>query len=77
MRNTVKKWKQSSYLPISIKFVLGMAMTITGFSAWGSSFFGVLLGLYLAWKVIKMCLSCLINLLIIVALIICLLTLLM
>ena len=69
MRNTAKKMKQSSYLPISIKLVLGITLIIIGFSVFGSSFLGVLLGLYLTWKIIKILLSCFINLLIIVALI--------
>ena len=69
MRNTAKKMKQSRYLPISIKFVLGITLIIIGFSVLGNSFLGVFLGFYLMWKIIKILLSCFINLLIIVALI--------
>jgi len=47
MRNIAKNRKQGSYLPISIKLVVKIALVVLGFSIWGTGFIWALAGLYI------------------------------
>ncbi len=64
MKQAEKNMKQrSSYLPISIKLVLKIALTVAGITLWGWSFVAVVAGLYFGLKLLKGLLSCLLSLL--------------
>ena len=61
-------------LPISISWVLRIVLVAVGFCLWGSSFIWVLLGLYLGFSIIRQVLSCLVSLVVLIALFILLAT---
>ncbi len=61
-------------LPISISWVLRIVLVAVGFCLWGSSFIWVLLGLYLGFSIIRQVLSCLVSLVVLIALFILLTT---
>ena len=60
-----------SNLPICIGLVLKIAFVVTGFALWGWSFVAVVVGIRIAFAVVKTLLSCLVSL-IVLAVIICL-----
>jgi hypothetical protein len=64
---------RSSYLPISIGWILKIAFTVAGIAIWGWVFVAVVAGLYVGFKFLKGLLSCLLSLLIL-AVVITLLT---
>ncbi|MBD8347753.1 hypothetical protein [Dysgonomonas sp. HGC4] len=72
MKQTAEKNKKqrSSYLPISIGWVLKIVLIIVGYSLWGAGFIWALVGLYLFYDVLRGILSCLLILGAIIALII-------
>jgi UPF0716 family protein affecting phage T7 exclusion len=54
MRSTEKNRKQrSTYLPISIKFLVKTVLVVLGFCVWGTGFIWALAGLYLFLPVIR------------------------
>ncbi len=55
---------RSSYLPISIGWVLKIGIAVAGFSLWGWAFVAVVTGLYIGFRLLKGLLSCLLSLLI-------------
>lgn len=55
-----------SNLPISIGSILKIAFGVAGFALWGWSFVAVVVGLSLAWSIIKGILSCLVSLALII-----------
>jgi hypothetical protein len=60
-----KNMKQrTSYLPISIGWVLKIAFIIAGIAIWGWVFVAVVAGLYVGFRLLKGLLSCLLSLLI-------------
>jgi len=61
-------------LPISISWILRIVFVVVGFCLWGSSFIWVLLGLYLGFSIIRQVLSCLVSLVVLIALFILLAT---
>ena len=61
-------------LPISISWVLRIVLVVVGFCLWGSSFIWVLLGLYLGFSIIRQVLSCLVSLVVLIAIFILLAT---
>lgn len=75
MSNIEKNRKQRfTSLPISIKLVLKIVLVAAGFCLWGSGFVWVLLGLWLAWGIIKGVLSCLLSLLVLAGIVIILIS---
>jgi hypothetical protein len=56
--------RRSSYLPISIGWVLKIAFAVAGFALWGWGFAAVVAGFYIGFKFLKGVLSCLLSLLI-------------
>lgn len=58
---------RSSYLPISIGWVLKIAFVATGIALWGWTFVAVAVGFYIGFKFLKGLLSCLLSLLILAA----------
>lgn len=64
-----KKGKQDNYQPISIKLGLKIVLVSVGCMVWGINFLGVVLGVYLAWGIIKQVLSCLLSLVLLIGLI--------
>lgn len=76
MKQTAEKNKKqrSSYLPISIGWVLKIVLIIVGFSLWGIGFIWALVGLYLFYDVIRGILPCLLMLGAVITLIYLLLT---
>ncbi|KAA6318257.1 hypothetical protein EZS27_031713 [termite gut metagenome] len=66
--------RRSSYLPISIGWVLKIAFAVAGFALWGWGFVAVVAGLYIGFKFLKRVLSCLLSLLILAVLITLLVT---
>ena len=64
MKLTAEKNKKqrSSYLPISIGWVLKIVLIIVGYSLWGAGFIWAFVGLYLFYDVIRGILSCLLML---------------
>lgn len=77
MKQTAEKNKKqrTSYHPISIGLVLKTTFAVAGFALWGWSFVAVVVGIYLAFEVIRVVLSCLFSLLVVVAVVILLLVL--
>lgn len=66
-----KNMKQrTSYLPISIGWVLKIGFAVAGFAMWGWAFVAVVTGIYIGLKILKGVLSCLLSLTLIVAIII-------
>ncbi len=57
MRNEEKNRKQGSYLPISIKLVLKIALVVLGYCVWGVGFIWALVGLYLAYPFLRAIIS--------------------
>ena len=57
--------RRSSYLPISIGWVLKIVFAVAGFALWGWAFVGVLVGARIALAVAKTLFSCLVTLLIV------------
>ncbi len=75
MIRTEKNMKQrSSYLPISIGWILKIVLVIVGYSLWGTGFIWALVGLYLFYDVLRGILSCLLMLGAVGALIIVIMT---
>ena len=64
MKQTAEKNRKqrSTYLPISIGWVLKIVLIIVGYSLWGAGFIWALVGLYLFYDVIRGILSCLLML---------------
>ena len=64
MKQTAEKNKKqrSTYLPISIGWVLKIVLIIVGYSLCGAGFIWALVGLYLFYDVIRGILSCLLML---------------
>lgn len=56
--------RRSSYLPISIRWILKIAFAVAGFALWGWSFVAVVAGVYILLAVVKALLSCLVSLLV-------------
>lgn len=65
---------RSSYLPISIGWILKIAFVATGIALWGWTFVAVAAGLYIGFKFLKGLLSCLLSLLILAVVITLLVT---
>ncbi len=59
MRNIEKNRKQrpTACLPINIKLVVKIALVVLGYFVWGAGFIWVLVGLYLAYPIIRAILS--------------------
>jgi len=75
MENIEKNRKQRfTSLPISISWVLRIVLVAVGFYLWGGSFIWVLLWLYLGFSIIRQVLSCLVSLVVLIALFILLAT---
>ncbi len=75
MESIEKNRKQRfTSLPISISWVLRIVIVAAGFYHWGSSFIWVLLVLYLGFSIIRRILSCLVSLIVLIALFILLST---
>lgn len=55
---------RSSYLPISIGWVLKIGFAVAGIAIWGWVFVAVAVGLYIGFRLLKGLLSCLLSLLI-------------
>ena len=68
------KKQRSSYLPISIGWVLKIVLIIVGYSLWGAGFIWALVGLYLFYDVVRGILSCLLMLGVVITLIYLMLT---
>lgn len=64
MKQTAEKNKKqrSSYLPISIGWILKIVLIIVGYSLWGTGVIWALAGLYLFYDVLRGILSCLLML---------------
>lgn len=63
MIRTEKNMKQrTSYLPISIGWVLKIGFALAGFALWGWAFVTVVAGLYIGFRLLKGVLSCLLSL---------------
>ena len=58
---------RSSYLPLSIGWVLKIGFAVAGFALWGWTFVAVVTGVYIGFKFLKELLSCLLLLLILAA----------
>lgn len=56
--------RRSSYLPISIGWVLKIGFAVAGFALWGWVFVVAVAGLYIGFRLLKGLLSCLLSLLI-------------
>ena len=56
--------RRSSYLPISIGWVLKIGFAVAGFALWGWAFVAVVAGLYIGFRLLKGLLSCFLSLLI-------------
>lgn len=68
MRSIEKNRKQrSTYLPISIKLVVKIALMALGFCVWGTGFIWALAGFYLAFPVLRGILSCVLALNVVIA----------
>lgn len=76
MKQTAEKNKKqrSSYLPISIGWVLKIVLIIVGYSLWRTGFIWALVGLYLFYDVIRGILLCLLMLGAVIAFIIIVMT---
>lgn len=70
MKQTEKNMKRrSSYLPISIGWVLKIAFWVTGFALWGWAFVAVVVGVRIAFAVVKTLLSLLVFFLVLAVII--------
>lgn len=75
MRSIAKNRKQrSTYLPISIKLVVKIALVVLGFCVWGTGFVWALVGLYFFLPLLRGILSCLLMLVALMAFIIIIMT---
>ena len=76
MRSIAKnrKHRTTSYLPISIKLVVKIALVAWGFSMWGTGFIWALVGLYLLLPILRGILSCLVMFVALFAIVFFLLT---
>ena len=75
MKSIEKNRKQRfTSLPISISWVLRIVLVAVGFCLWENSFIWVLLGLYLGFSIIRQVISCLVSLVVLIALFILLAT---
>lgn len=61
--------RRSSYLPISIGWVLKIGFAVAGIAIWGWVFVAMVAGLYIGFRLLKGLLSCLLSLLILAAVI--------
>lgn len=67
IRTAEKNRKQRfSNLPIGIGSILKVAFAVVSFALWGWSFVAIVAGLYVAWNIVKVAVSCLISLAIII-----------
>ena len=55
---------RSSFLPISIAWILKITFVVAGFALWGWAFVAVVAGIYIAFAVLKTILSCLFPLIV-------------
>lgn len=64
MKQTAEKNKKqrSSYLPISMAWILRIVLIIVGYSLWGAGFIWALASLYLFYDMIRAIVSCLLML---------------
>lgn len=75
MKRAEKNMKQRfSNLPISIVVILKIVVAIAGFALWGWSFVAVVVGLRIAFAVVKGILSCLFSLAFLIGFVILLIT---
>ena len=58
---------RSSYLPISIGWVLKIGFAVAGFALWGWTFVAVVTGVYIGFRLLKGLLFCFLSLLILAA----------
>lgn len=76
IRTAEKNRKQRfSNLPIGIGSILKVAFAVVGFALWDWSFVAIVVGLYVAWNIIKVAVSCLISLAVIIGFILLLIVL--
>lgn len=76
IRTAEKNRKQRfSNLPIGIGSILKVAFAVVGFTLWGWSFVAIVVGLYVAWNIIKVAVSCLVSLAVIISFILLLIVL--
>lgn len=76
IRTAEKNRKQRfSNLPIGIGSILKVAFAVVGFALWGWSFVAIFAGLYVAWNIIKIAVSCLVSLAVIIGFILLLIVL--
>ena len=61
--------QRSTYLPISIKLIVKIALVVAGFYLWGKGFVWVLAGLYFFLPLLRGILSCLVTLVALLAII--------
>jgi hypothetical protein len=64
-----KETRNSSNLPICIGLVLKITFVVVGFALWGWSFVAVVVGVRIAFAVVKTLLSCLVSLLVLAVII--------
>lgn len=77
MRSIEKNRKQrSTYLPISIKFLVKSVLVVLGLSVWGTGFVWALVALYLFLPILRAVLSLIVGMGAIIALLFILLSLL-
>ena len=74
IRTEKNKKQRTSFLPISIGWILKIVLVIVGYSLWGTGFIWALVGLYIFYDVIRGILSCLLMLGALIAFIIIIMT---
>ena len=74
IRTEKNKKQRTSFLPISIGWILKIGLVIVGYSLWGTGFIWALVGLYIFYDVIRGILSCLLMLGALIAFIIIVMT---
>ncbi|WP_390553429.1 hypothetical protein [Bacteroides thetaiotaomicron] len=74
IRTEKNKKQRTSFLPISIGWILKIVLVIVGYSLWGTGFIWALVGLYIFYDVIQGILSCLLMLGALIAFIIIIMT---
>lgn len=74
IRTEKNKKQRTSFLPISIGWILKIVLVIVGYSLWGTGFIWALVGLYIFYDVIRGILSCLLMLGALIAFIIIVMT---
>ncbi len=76
IRTAEKNRKQRfSNLPIGIGSILKVAFAVVGFTLWRWSFVAIIAGLYVAWNIFKIAVSCLVSLAVIIGFILLLIVL--